>query len=134
MDELGFGQAAPTQVKKEQAVFKSLRPPPSGVIELDTPSPAQKKQKSNTCSSATMPLPSNPSNAVLALSSPDEEEEQSLERALEAEMDTGFPSVEEKTPKALHDVARYVDRLSCSERMFDLHMCRPSTKDAYVDC
>ena len=97
MDELGFGQAAPTQVKKDQAVFKSLRPPPSGVIELDTPSPAQKKQKSNTCSSATITLPSNPSNAVLALSSPDEEEEQSLECALEAEMDRGFPSVEEKT-------------------------------------
>lgn len=52
------------RVKEEKAVFKALRTPPRHVIEVDTPSPAQKKRKSNLLSSTTLSLVPNPSNAT----------------------------------------------------------------------
>lgn len=91
------------KVKEEKTVFKALRTPPRHIIEVDTPSPAQKKRKSNLLSSTTLfPVP-NPSNATLGLSHPDDED--TLERALEAEMDLSYPGFPEVgvNPEGLHD-------------------------------
>ena len=77
------------KVKSEQAVFKFLRPAPRHVIEVDTPSPAQKKRKSSSLpSTSSTPAPENPTHAMLGL--PPADDEDSLEQALEEEMDHFF--------------------------------------------